>query len=120
MEIVSYFSDDILNIIFSYMQSNTNIIMKEHINDVELHYVQNCKRSFHPHKRENHLKIMMKKSTEYGIKHFNIDKFNYEFYLEYFQFNNCDHCYNVMTSMTFEDRGLLFCSEYCLRRNNEN
>ena len=66
----SYLSHDILNIIFSYIQSNTNTIMKEHINDVEPHYVQNCKRSFCPHKRENHLKIMMKKSTVYGIKHF--------------------------------------------------
>ncbi len=118
MEIVNYFSDDILNLIFSYMQSNTNTIMKQHINDVEPYYVQNCKRSFYPHKRENHLKIIMKKSTIYGIKHFNIANFDYEFYLEYFKFNSCDHCYNIMSSMTFEYRGLIFCSEYCLRINN--
>ena len=53
-----YLSNDIINIIFSYMQSNTNIIMKQFINDVEPCYKIFC--YVNPsYKRENHLKNIM-------------------------------------------------------------
>jgi len=107
MEMSNDLSHDILNLIFSYIQSNTNKIMKEHINDVKPYYLKNCENALYPHKRENHLKIMMQMSNAYGIKHFNIDKFNYEFY-------KCDYCYKSVSSKILEHRGLYLCSEYCL------
>jgi len=113
MAIINHLSHDILNIIFSYMQSNTNKIMKKHINDVEPYYIKNCEMALYPHKRENHLKIMMQMSNIYGIKKFNINKFNNAFY-------KCDHCYNSISSKILEDRGFIFCSEYCIEIFNED
>ena len=62
-----YLSIDIINIIFSYMQSNTNKIMKEHINDVEPCYTIFCNINKY-YKRENHLKTIMTVMKIYGVK----------------------------------------------------
>jgi len=64
-----YLSNDIINIIFSYMQSNTNKIMKQFINDVEPCYTIFCKINKY-YKRENHLKTIMKVMKIYGVIYF--------------------------------------------------
>ena len=99
--------EEIINIIFSYMQGSSNKIMKKHISDVEPYYKENCRLSLYPHSKERHLRIMMQISNAYGFKQFNSRKFKRAYY-------RCDGCFEVLSKDIIEDRGHKFCSEFCM------
>jgi len=91
---------EMINYIFTYCQSPTNTIMKQHYKMIEEY----------THNESDHLKYILITNKRLGFKHFNARRYRNAYY------HTCDYCncyltFDNYTKYFFEN--LRFCSERC-------
>ena len=105
--------DEIVNHIFSYCQSSTNQIMKDHIHcldqvyqDQKYLYEVLCYDGLEYDCKSNYLQNVLRLMAFYGHIHFN----KVQFYSRYY---SCINCRRVGYAPPYIEFGEKFCNSYC-------